>query len=179
MHSLSEFIPIQPSCIISIFYRVWERLAQETNPTIFIASVDCGASAEADICRSSDVTTYPTLRYYLNRTEYDYRGSLSLDALHDFISSTLAVRCNPMLDVATCSEKARKYTTKWLSMETAKVRQEIERLELLMDRAESSATAELRRWMRERSDILKIILQHQTGQAKKESVQYDTSCKTI
>ena len=95
-----------------------------------------------------------------------------LDALQDHISSTLAVRCNPILDVTRCSEKARKYSTKWLSMETTKVRQETERLELLVGRAESSTTAELRRWMRERSDILKIILQHRTGQAKKESVQY-------
>lgn len=83
-----------------------------------------------------------------------------MDELQDFIHSTLAVHCNPILDVTTCSDKANKYASKWLSMEAAQVTREIERLQLMIDNEESSANAGLRRWMRERKDILEIISIH-------------------
>ena len=83
------------------------------------------------------------------------------------------------MDVTTCSDKANKYAAKWLSMEAAQVTREIERLQLMMDNEESSATAGLRRWMRERKDILEIIHHHQIMSglhlAEQASSQYGKS----
>lgn len=139
--------------------RTWDQLAQEVHPSIFIGRVDCAASADNEICRSSDITTYPTLKYFLNGVESHYSGSLALEALHGFIDSTLVVQCNPMLDDATtnCSEKAKQYADKWLGKDVRKIAVEIERLGKVMETSESSTSAELRKWMRERRDILKII----------------------
>lgn len=78
------------------------------------------------------------------------------------------MQCNPILDLnlnadntddnsQTCSERARNYGSKWLEKDVGKVGQELKRLENLMVGSESSTTAELRSWMRERKDILKII----------------------
>jgi len=135
----------------------WDQLAEEAHPSIFIANVDCGASAENAICRSSFITTYPTLRYFVNRTEHDYTGSLSIDALREFIASTLVVSCNPFLDATNCSDRAKKYAMKWNDKDVTKVAEEIKRLGKMMEESESSTAAELRSWMRERRDILKVI----------------------
>ena len=82
------------------------------------------------------------------------------------------MQCNPILDlglggdgihektrgdVTTCSERAKKYGKKWIEKDATQIESEMERLEKLMMDSESSSTAELRRWMRERRDILKII----------------------
>jgi len=136
---------------------IWDQLAKEAHPSIFIAHVDCGASKENDICRDNFITTYPALRYYVNGTEYDYKGPLALEALREFIALTLVLTCNPILDATTCSDRAKTYATKWNQKDVTKIIGEIERLGNMMKNSESSTTAELRSWMRERRDILKII----------------------
>lgn len=140
--------------------RAWNTLAEEAPSSVFIAGVDCGASYEKEICRNSDITAYPTLRYYLGGTEHDYTGSLSLDALRDFVGSTLVAPCNPLSRVSTCSEKAKQYAEKWIAKDADKLLKEIERLGTMMKTSEASAKAELRRWMRERRDILSILHEH-------------------
>ena len=139
------------------------------HPSVFIANVDCGASAENEACESSGITTYPTLHYFLNGTEHDYTGPLSLEALHEFVDSTMVVPCNPIVDATTCTERAAKYADKWMAKDTAKIVSEIDRLEKMLEDAGASAAAELRRWMRERRDILKIL--HENKTAKKETDQ--------
>jgi len=138
-------------------FSIWDQLALEAHPSIFIANVDCGASAQNEICRSSYITTYPTLRYYVNGTEYDYTGSLAVETLREFIATTLVETCNPILDGNTCSDRAKRYANKWDGKDVVKIVGEIERLEKMMEKSESSTTAELRSWMRERRDVLKII----------------------
>ena len=139
------------------------------HPSVFIANVDCGASAENDICEASGITTYPTLHYYLDGAEHDYTGPMSLEALHEFVDSTLVVPCNPILDTTTCTERAKKYAGKWMDKDATAIRSEIERLGRMMEDAGASTAAELRRWMRERRDILQIL--HEDKRAKEETEQ--------
>eukprot|EP00970_Alexandrium_tamarense_P010020 scaffold1992_cov203-Alexandrium_tamarense.AAC.9 len=136
---------------------VWEQLAKEAHPSIFIANVDCGS--DNDICRSSQITSYPTFRYFIDGAEYEYQDARSLEALREFIETTLTVQCNPIVDATTCSEKARKYGDKWISKDQSKLKSEIDRLDAMMTNS-GSTTAELRSWMRERRGILTIIHQH-------------------
>lgn len=145
--------------LTSILHRVWEQLAKETHPSIFIANVDCGS--DNDICRSSQITSYPTFRYFIDGAEYEYQDARSLEALREFIETTLTVQCNPIVDATTCSEKARKYGDKWISKDQSKLKSEIDRLDAMMTNS-GSTTAELRSWMRERRGILTIIHQHKT-----------------
>jgi len=154
-------------------YRTWDQLAEEAHPSIFIANVDCGSTAENDICRSSQITTYPKIRYYLDGTEYDYRGSLALESLREFVDSTLTAPCNPIVDASTCSEEAKKYADKWLVKDATKIKGEIERLGQMMAKSESTTTAELRKWMRERRDILKILHEARIGIGESNKSQQD------
>ena len=123
-----------------------------------MANVNCGASKENEICRTNGITTYPTIQYYVEGTEYDYTGSLSIDALREFIDSTLIEQCNPMMvNPDNCSDKQIKYVNKWLARDLAKMSGEIQRLESMMQKSGDTTTAELRRWMRERRDLLKLM----------------------
>jgi len=138
-------------------------LAKLSHPSVFIASIDCGA--EKEICRSYHITSYPTFRYYLNGVEQDYEDARSLEALRDFVDTTLAVQCNPMEDARTCSDRALKYAKKWIDKSSvvngqSMIQSEIDRLEKMMLDSESSTTTELRRWIRQRRDILRIIHEH-------------------
>eukprot|EP00804_Cyclotella_cryptica_P008155 CCRYP_004629-RA/>CCRYP_004629-RA protein AED:0.32 eAED:0.33 QI:0/0/0/1/1/1/2/0/159 len=144
----------------------WEQLAMLAHPSVFIASIDCGA--EKEICRSHHITSYPTFRYYLNGIEQDYNGAWSLEALRDFVDTTLAVQCNPIEDAKTCSDRSLKYAEKWMEKSSMRngqtmILNEIDRLEKMMLNAESSTTTQLRRWIRQRRDILKIIQEHKVG----------------
>eukprot|EP00578_Thalassiosira_sp_NH16_P024121 CAMPEP_0181098850 /NCGR_PEP_ID=MMETSP1071-20121207/12348_1 /TAXON_ID=35127 /ORGANISM="Thalassiosira sp., Strain NH16" /LENGTH=216 /DNA_ID=CAMNT_0023181477 /DNA_START=227 /DNA_END=877 /DNA_ORIENTATION=+ len=147
------------------FKPVWDELAMMADPSIFIARVDCGASADNKICRSSQITTYPTLRYFVDRTEHEYNDSLSIHKLREFVDSTLATPCNPLLDANTCSERAMKYSKRWLDKDATKIVGEMERLGKMME--SSSVTAESRRWMVQRRDLLRLIHENQNA-AKKE-----------
>ena len=52
-------------------YSTWDQIAEEAHPSIFVANVNCGASKENEICRTAGITTYPTIQYYVEGTEYD------------------------------------------------------------------------------------------------------------
>jgi hypothetical protein len=101
----------------------------------------------------------------LNGVEQDYEDARSLEALRDFVDTTLAVQCNPMEDARTCSDRALKYAKKWIDKSSvvngqSMIQSEIDRLEKMMLDSESSTTTELRRWIRQRRDILRIIHEH-------------------
>lgn len=157
---------------------VWHQLAQDTHPSAFIANLDCGSNK--DLCRSYHITNYPTLRYYIDGAEYDYDDALSIESLREFVDSNLIVQCNPLSDLGllggngrgtlvnsqsdsasrTCSRRALKFGKKWIEKTLDEREKELERLEGMLAKPDST-TAELRGWMRERRDILKVIGGHQ------------------
>lgn len=119
------------------------------------------------MCRKYHITTYPTFRYYLNGVEHDYEDAQSLDALREFVDTSLAPQCDPIDNKSACSERARTYGEKWLTKSSspattngiAILQNEIDRLERVMIEF-ASVTPELSRWQRQRKDILKIIQKH-------------------
>jgi hypothetical protein len=154
------------SSFLLLFNRTWEELARLSHPSVFIANIDCGA--EKELCRSHQITTYPTFRYYKDGVENDYNDARSLEALREFVDTTLSVQCNPIEDGSTCSERALKYGGKWIGKSSVgggetMLQGEIDRLEKMMLNSDSTTT-ELMRWIRERRDILKIIKQHKSSE---------------
>mmetsp|Transcript_20399 Transcript_20399/g.41036 ORF Transcript_20399/g.41036 Transcript_20399/m.41036 type:complete len:294 (+) Transcript_20399:61-942(+) len=164
---------------------VWDHLAKDTHPSAFIANVDCGLSK--DLCRSYHITKYPTLRYYIDGTEYDYDDALSIESLREFVDANLVVQCNPLFDLGlirrderktslksqsngestTCSQRALNFAKKWIEKTLNEREKESERLEGLLANSDST-TAELRSWMRERRDMLKVIGDHQLHSSSDE-----------
>lgn len=134
--------------------------------------MNCGASAENEICRSSYITTYPTLRYYLNGTEHSYTGSLALETLREFIDSTLVLPCNPIDDGNNyCSEKEKKFASKWVQKDVVKIKDEIDRLGKMIQKSEATTTADLRKWMRQRREILKLIKDSKTKDVRRDETK--------
>ena len=149
--------------ILLTLCRTWNQLAELSHSSVFIANVDCGA--ERELCQSYHISTYPTFRYYLNGVEHDYEDAQSLAALREFVDTTLIARCDPIKNLDTCSERALKYANKWIyklssSSDRDKIlRSEIDRLKNMLLN-EETVTIELKRWIRERRDILDILQRH-------------------
>ena len=62
-----------------------------------------------------------------------------------------------MTNPDNCSDKQIKYVNKWLEKDLAKITGEIQRLESMMQKSGDTTTAELRKWMRERRDLLTLM----------------------
>lgn len=139
-----------------------------SDPFVFIASIDCGENK--DLCRDYQIKTYPTIRYYLDGAEHDYDNAQSLEALREFVDTTLAPQCNPITNKGACSDKSLKYADKWTKKSSGSgdisiLKSEIDRLDKILLKPES-VTPDQKRWIRERRDILQII---QTNAYAKDS----------
>ena len=113
------------------------------------------------MCLDYQIKTYPTFRYYRDGVEHDYNDALSLEALREFVETTLAPQCNPIALKGACSEKALKYADKWIkkssgSGDIAILKSELERLNKILLNSES-VTPDQKRWIQERRNILQII----------------------
>jgi hypothetical protein len=87
----------------------------------------------------------------LDGQEHSYEGGRSFDDLTSFVLDELATKCT-YSDMERCSEKAKDYMTKWADKTTDEKRKEMERLQAM---AQKSMKADLKRWIVERSRILK------------------------
>lgn len=127
----------------------WDRLAEEAPSDVFIADVHC--EDQNDLCEENNVRGYPTIKYWLNGEEHSYEGGRSYDDLNTFVLDELATKCT-YSDMDKCSEKAKAYMTKWADKTSEEKEKEVERLEVM---AQKSMKADLKRWIVERSRILK------------------------
>lgn len=87
----------------------------------------------------------------MNGEEHSYEGARSFDDLNTFVMDELATKCT-YSDMDGCSDKAKAYMTKWADKTTAEKEKEVERLDAMV---ENSMKADLKRWIVERSRILK------------------------
>jgi thioredoxin-like negative regulator of GroEL len=126
----------------------WDKLAIESHPSVFIADVNC--SDEAELCKENGVQGYPTIKVYTDGEEAPYSGGRSFEETFSFVDENLAVKCNAS-QPSTCSAKAQKYIEKW---RRGDVEKEIARLQGMIGR---DMTLELKRWLKERLNILKQI----------------------
>jgi len=133
----------------------WDRLAEEeeSNQNVMILDVDCGK--ETELCEENGVQGYPTIKYHHDGSVNDYQGGRSFEDLSEFVSTTLSQRCDiAERSTESCSDKQIKYMDKWLKDggDKEKMEKEIGRLEGMM---EKSMKPDLKKWIRQRLDILK------------------------
>jgi len=130
----------------------WDTLAKETEliPNVEIFDVNCGEQKE--LCAGVQ-GKYPKIKYFLDGAEKSYDGGRSLENLQDFVANTLSAKCDINKPSEGCSVKAIKFMDKWLKGggDKAKIEGEVERLEGMMGKI---MTADLKRWIKQRIDIL-------------------------
>jgi len=137
----------------------WERLAAKYKfeASLMIGGVNCGE--EGPLCKHKDIRNYPSLLYYIDGEEYEYNGPRSYDDLVDFVETTLLPQCETQLPVTTCSIKAQSYISKWVNKDFFDVQKESVRLEKLLSSSKDDMKPDIRRWVRERIQILRQLLQ--------------------
>lgn len=70
----------------------WEELGKKfiSNPSVNIVKVDCTVEASKSLCSEQEVDGFPTLFLYKNGEKIsEYKGSRTLDDLHDFVTQHL------------------------------------------------------------------------------------------
>ena len=99
----------------------WDTLADNyaASSSVLIASVDCTAGDNDDLCQNYGVSGYPTLKYFkdANFDGEDYSGARSLDALEKFADEELNKKClvasdEDMSKDENCSDKEKVYASK-------------------------------------------------------------------
>jgi protein disulfide-isomerase A6 len=130
----------------------WDQLAESVDASVFIADVNC--SDQEDLCSKNDVKGYPTIKVYQNGEVSDYKGGRSFEQLMEYVDENLAQKCNVENLAENCSEKAVKYAEKWKGKPPADVSKELKRLSGMTD---SSMSSDLKKWLRERLNILRQL----------------------
>lgn len=131
----------------------WDRLSEEAHPSVFIADVNC--EYEHDFCQNEGIEGFPTIRVYKDGSVDTYDGGRGFDALRSFVDTNLAQKCDIANVVGSCSPKATKYVSKWKSKDFDSIKNELIRLEIMVDK---TMTADLKVWLRERIFILKQLV---------------------
>lgn len=104
----------------------WDRLAEESHNSVFIADVNCGD--EEDLCSENSITGYPTIKVYINGEEEKYTGQRTFDHLMAYVDVELAAKCDIDDAEKTCDEKAREYLAKWKAKDADVISRELQRL---------------------------------------------------
>lgn len=65
----------------------YEQLSNEKLTNVVIAEVD--ATVESNLASEYDVKGFPTLKWFMNATEYEFRGGRDLDSMKSFIKSAI------------------------------------------------------------------------------------------
>jgi len=136
----------------------WDALGDEyaSSSSVVIADVDC--TVENDLCSNYGVQGYPTIKYFTSETDEkgaDYSGGRSLADLKSFVSESLEVKCL-LADPSGCSEKESEFMTKWKAKGVADAKVQLERLQGM---AGGSMAPDLKKWVAQRINILKQIVE--------------------
>ena len=134
----------------------WDSLASsfEGSPKVLIADVDCTAGGKP-LCDKFGVRGYPTIKYFNseNPDGKDYSGGRSFDALKEFVSENLEVKC--LLDnTEGCSDKEKDFMGKWKAKDKADVSAQLERLNKMVG---GTMAPDLKKWVAQRISILKQL----------------------
>lgn len=104
----------------------WDRLAEESHDSVFIADVNCGD--EEDLCSENGITGYPTIKVYNNGEEEKYTGQRTFDHLMAYVDVELASKCDVDNAEKTCDDRAREYIAKWKAKDADAISKEFQRL---------------------------------------------------
>jgi thioredoxin-like negative regulator of GroEL len=130
----------------------WDQLGDVVNESVFIADVNC--SEEPDLCASNGVRGYPTIKVILDGQISPYEGGRSFEELYEFVDEHLAMHCI-VERPEECDKKSQTYMKQWKDKKPEELEDELNRLDGLMER---HVTYGLKRWMKDRSDILRQLL---------------------
>ena len=135
----------------------WDQLGSEyaSSSSVVVADVDC--TVESDLCGKYDVKGYPTIKYFTSEspaTGSDYQGGRDFDGLKKFVSDELEVKCL-LADTSGCSDKETEFLGKWKEKPKADAKAQLERLTKMMG---SSMAPDLKKWVSQRVNILKQLV---------------------
>ena len=147
----------------------WDELADSyaSSSSALVASVDCTAGGNEDLCQEYGVQGYPTLKYFKDgdKNGEDYNGGRSLDELDAFVSDELNKKClvgsaEEMAKCGNCSEKEVGYATKMRAKTSVDRKAQIERLDKMKG---GSMKPELKTWIFQRLNILNGLEDEASG----------------
>eukprot|EP00518_Triparma_eleuthera_P018143 CAMPEP_0197549738 /NCGR_PEP_ID=MMETSP1320-20131121/3558_1 /TAXON_ID=91990 /ORGANISM="Bolidomonas sp., Strain RCC2347" /LENGTH=194 /DNA_ID=CAMNT_0043110009 /DNA_START=50 /DNA_END=634 /DNA_ORIENTATION=- len=118
---------------------------------VAVVDVDCGK--ETELCEANDVRGYPTLKYWKDGEENDYKLGRDFESLEYFVESTLVRPCLLSDKSNTCDDRSLAYIAKMEAKGGEAVGKEVKRLEGMLEKG--AMKAELRAWAKDRVAILK------------------------
>jgi len=134
----------------------WDQLGDEFagSSSVVIGDADCTASGE-EICQTFGIKGYPTIKYFLDGDSEgtDYQGGRDYDSLKAFVEDTLEVKCS-VTDQELCTDKEKAYIEK---MKTKPSEDRVKQITRLEKMAGDSMKAELKIWLRQRLQILRML----------------------
>lgn len=134
----------------------WDQLGDEyaSSSSVVIGDADCTASGK-ELCEEHEVRGYPTIKYFNgeNPKGADYSGGRTFEALKKFVEDELEVKCLIDNDEG-CSDKEKEFMEKWKGKDKAEVAAQLERLNKMIS---GSMKPDLKKWVVQRSNILKQL----------------------
>mmetsp|Transcript_42815 Transcript_42815/g.138888 ORF Transcript_42815/g.138888 Transcript_42815/m.138888 type:complete len:139 (-) Transcript_42815:132-548(-) len=134
----------------------WDQLGDEysSSSSVVIGDADCTASAK-DLCETHEVRGYPTIKYFTAEAPKgtDYSGGRDFDSLKKFVEDELEVKCLIDNDEG-CSDKEKDFMSKWKAKDKSEVAAQLERLNKMVS---GSMKPDLKKWVVQRSNILKQL----------------------
>ena len=143
----------------------WDLLAERSHPSVLIADVNC--QVEVDLCGDHHTGgTYPTILVFAKNKEPElYQGGRGFLDLIKFVDDNLVEKCDTSRSEETCTEKEKRYISKWKGKENEVLNKEVKRL--LAIKVEE-LTYELEKWIRERIRILEQLRDTKTDPVEAE-----------
>ena len=134
----------------------WDKLGEEyaASSSVLVGDVDCTADGES-LCQEHGISGYPTIKYFMadGSDPQTYQGGRDYDALKEFVSDTLEIKCD-VKDPKECSEKEQGYITKMQAKSSKDRQAQIDRLTGMQG---GSMKPELKQWLNQRLRILKAL----------------------
>jgi protein disulfide-isomerase A6 len=138
----------------------WDQLAEAyEGSSVLVGDVDC--TVEKDLCSEKGVQGYPTIKYYTAETGEEgekYQGGRDFDVLKQFVVDTLEVKCDIDTPSEGCSEKEQSFLEKVKTKSDDFIKSQLTRLEGMSG---SKMKADLKKWLNQRLNILKQLVEKQ------------------
>lgn len=145
----------------------WEQLGVEFGHSVVIASVDCTAEGNPQVCNQQHASGYPTLKYYTAATGYRGQkygsgsesgsGAKDFKSLRSFVRKYLAPECSAS-NQGGCTEQQTAFIKKMQTKGLGEIEAQVSRLEGMGGQA---MTAVARGWLGQRLDILREMASDQ------------------
>lgn len=136
----------------------WDQLGEEyaDSSSVLIGDVDC--TVESKLCQDFGVNGYPTVKYWDPESPKEgsaYQGGRDYTSLEKHVKDKLEAKCDVNSPDQGCSDKEVSFLQKMKTKAVEEVKKQLERLEGLKN---SKMTADLKKWVVQRYNILKQLV---------------------